>query len=113
MRQNNKLTPSLNYVSLSEWDNSYFSVVTNHLRLHDSWVRVKEFLDFSRVDVLSTSDDHVLHSSHDLSIPVLINDGNIPGMKPSISCDNLDQYYSKGSSLKISVDQQVVKAILL
>ena len=66
-----------------------FQCLTNDLGLADGRMGVQELLNFSWVNVLPSSDDHVLHSANNLAIAILINDGNISGVEPSVRRDHL------------------------
>lgn len=48
-----------------------------HLCLFDFGVRVQELFDLRRVDVLSSSDDHVFYSALDPAVAVRVHRGQV------------------------------------
>src|SRR5262249_27778229 len=46
-------------------------------------MRVQNFVDLSRVDVLSSSNDHVALAIHDVEVSFFIFVAEVPGVKPS------------------------------
>src|SRR5512138_2848800 len=51
--------------------------------LHDR-MRVEKLFDFARIDILAAANDHVLQTSHDIDVAVLIHDRKIAGAHPPV-----------------------------
>ena len=46
--------------------------------LYNGRMSVEQIFHFSRVNVLSSSDDHILDAAHDLTVAVLVEDADVP-----------------------------------
>ena len=62
---------------------------TDHLGVLDAGVRVEELLDLTRVDVLATTDHHVLDPADDGAVTVLAHHRQVTGVHPAIVVDRL------------------------
>src|SRR4030095_6775603 len=59
----------------------------NHLNFADFRMEVEKLLDFPRVDVLATTDDHVLQTSDDVHVTVFSHDRTTAGVHPAAAAD--------------------------
>ena len=57
--------------------------------LHDVGVLVEHLLDLARVDVEAAADDHLLLAVDDEEIAVVVDPGQIAGVKPPVGIDRL------------------------
>lgn len=53
----------------------------SHLHILHLWVSVKEVLQLRRVDVLTTSDDHILGATHDPAEALLVHHSDVSARK--------------------------------
>ena len=49
------------------------------------WVRVEDFIDFTRIDVITTDDDQILFTVDNVEITFFIHVGDIAGVQPAVA----------------------------
>mmetsp|Transcript_113092 Transcript_113092/g.243644 ORF Transcript_113092/g.243644 Transcript_113092/m.243644 type:complete len:240 (-) Transcript_113092:421-1140(-) len=65
----------------------------NHIQLLDSWLFTQKFFDFFRVDILSSTNDHVFHSAYNTQVSIIIDDSLVSRVHKSIFLQGLFGFY--------------------
>ena len=78
LRARNEELARFNYTVSHDLKNP-LSAILGSLDLLDLRVRVQEFFDFARIDILATGDDHVFFAIHQIIEAVFILSGHVTG----------------------------------
>ena len=66
---------------------------TNHLDVDDVRVAIQEFLDFSRRDVFSATNNEVFNAAGDVDVSVYIHHCEVASMHPTFGIDRLGGFF--------------------
>lgn len=67
----------------------YFLKDSGYLHVFHAGEMIKEFLQLTWIDILASTDDHILDTAGDTEVSILITNAQVAGMQEAILVDRL------------------------